>query len=227
MPDRYNETEADSAALYLFFQRISAKVDTLINTISSLHGLPASLQTATSEALVGVCELRGKLRHFSSLNKRFGGIMCRSSPEEWIAFGKTLVEVGGVENKVDSWVNGVREDRFTEGDCARELSSLIAQFDHLASTIFRRPDLDIGEQQLALAYGFDYDLDNFAAAVGFARQAIIGLTKDDGGFFRACSRKELNEDIEIDVGESSLEEGVFEPVQRILDLVRTVKAPAG
>lgn len=29
------------------------------------------------------------------------------------------------------------------------------------------------------------------------------------------------------MGESSLEEGVYEPVQRILDLVRTVKVPAG
>lgn len=34
-------------------------------------------------------------------------------------------------------------------------------------------------------------------------------------------------DIEIDVGQSSLEEGVYEPVQHILDLVRTVKVPAG
>jgi dynactin 1 len=35
------------------------------------------------------------------------------------------------------------------------------------------------------------------------------------------------EDIEVDVGESSLEEGVYEPVQRILDLVRSVKVPSG
>ena len=123
------------------------------------------------------------------------------------------MEVAGVENKVDSWINGMRNEDFNEGECARELSSLIAQFDHLSATVFHRPELEIGEMQLGLAHGFDYDLDNFAAAVGFARQAIIGLAKD--------------EDIAVEVGDSSLEEGIYEPVQRILDLVRAVKVPAG
>jgi dynactin 1 len=57
---------------------------------------------------------------------------------------------------------------------------LIAQFEHLASTSFHRPDLDIVEQQLGYAYNLECDLDNFAAAVGFARQAIISLTRDEG-----------------------------------------------
>lgn len=35
-----------------------------------------------------------------------------------------------------------------------------------------------------------------------------------------------NKDIEVEVGGSSLEEGVYEPVQRILDLVRSVKIPS-
>jgi len=33
-------------------------------------------------------------------------------------------------------------------------------------------------------------------------------------------------DVEIDEGDSSLEEAVYETVQRILDLVRTVKVPS-
>jgi dynactin 1 len=180
LPDKYHETEADPTTLFLFFKRISSKVDTLINTVSSLHGLPSSLQSASAEPLVGICELRGKLRHFSTLNKRFGGIMSRCSPDDWVSYGKTLVEVGGVENKVDGWINGIRNEAFNEGDCVRELGSLIAQFDHLCATVFDRPELDVGEQQLGFAYAFEYDLDNFAAAVGYARQAIVGLIKDDG-----------------------------------------------
>ena len=59
--------------------------------------------------------------------------------------------------------------------------SLINQFNHLASTAFNRPDgLDMPEQQLGHAYNVDADLDNFAAAVGFARQAVLGLAADDG-----------------------------------------------
>jgi dynactin 1 len=36
------------------------------------------------------------------------------------------------------------------------------------------------EQQLGHAYNVDCDLDNFAAAVGFARQAVLGLAGDEG-----------------------------------------------
>lgn len=35
-----------------------------------------------------------------------------------------------------------------------------------------------------------------------------------------------NKDIEVEVGGSSLEGGVYEPIQRILDLVRNVKNPS-
>ncbi|WWC88610.1 uncharacterized protein L201_003523 [Kwoniella dendrophila CBS 6074] len=212
LPDAYTETELDSTTIYLFFNRISSKVDMLISVIGQIHGLPTSLHSASSEALVGVCELKGKLRHFSELNKKFYGIIKRCSPEDWLNYGKLLSEVVGVESRVDGWLNNVKNDEFNEGDCARELSSLIAQFDHLSETSFNRPQLDIGEQQSSLSWNFDSDLDNFAAAVGFARQAIEGLTKED--------------DIEIDVEDSSLEEGVYEPVQRILDLVRGVKVPS-
>ncbi|WVQ65710.1 uncharacterized protein L199_003888 [Kwoniella botswanensis] len=213
LPDAYNDTEIDSTTIYLFFNRISSKVDMLISIIAQIHGLPNSLHNATSETLVGLCELKGKLRHFSGLNKRFYGIIKRCSPEDWLVFGKLLNELGGVESRVDGWLNNVKNDEFNESDCARELSSLIAQFDHLSETSFNKSQLSVGETQLALTWNFDSDLDNFAAAVGFARQAILGLTKEDH--------------IEIDEGESSLEEGVYEPVQRILDLVRSVKVPSG
>ncbi len=59
--------------------------------------------------------------------------------------------------------------------------SLINHFNHLAATIFARPELDMAERQLGHAYNVDCDLDNFAAAVGFARQAITALEGDEGG----------------------------------------------
>lgn len=61
--------------------------------------------------------------------------------------------------------------------------SLIAQFNHFAETSFNHPVLDAGEQQLGLAHLFDCDLDNFAAAVGFARQAIAGLASEEGSSY--------------------------------------------
>ncbi|ORX40158.1 dynein associated protein-domain-containing protein [Kockovaella imperatae] len=213
LPEPYTQTEADSTHLYLFFLRMTSKTEMIISTISAIHGLPSSLHSASSETLVGVCELRGKLRHFGNLNRRFSAVMLRSPSDAWTGYGKLLTEVAGVEAKVDTWISMIRHDAFSEGDCARDLGSLIAQFDHLADTAFNRPELDVPEQQLGLAFSFDYDLDNFAAAVGFARQAIVGLTKE--------------EDNVIDEGVSSLATAVYEPVQQILDLVRSVKVPSG
>ena len=229
LPDPYYETEADPAKVLLFFKRIAVKTDMLIGIISQIHNLPTALNTAASEILVGVCELRGHLRHFSTLNNRFSAVISRSSAEDWLGYGKVLAEVVGVETKVDGWIALVKADEFNEGDCARDLTSLIAQFDHLAEATFSRSELDIAEQQLGLAYSFDYDLDNFAAAVGFARQAVMGLASEEGmRNLEFCSiALKLLLDVEIDVGESSLEEGVYAPVQRILDLVRGVKMSSG
>ncbi|OXG26855.1 dynactin 1 [Cryptococcus neoformans] len=212
LPEAYHKTEEDSTTMFLFFSRVAAKVDLLINVVSQIHGLPASLHSASSEALVGICELIGKLYHFSTLNRRFAAIMRRGTTEEWMGYGKFIGEVGGIESRIDIWLNGLKGNEFNEGDCARDLGSLIAQFDHFAETSFNHPVLDAGEQQLGLAHLFDCDLDNFAAAVGFARQAIAGLASE--------------EDIEVEVGGSSLEGGVYEPIQRILDLVRNVKIPS-
>ena len=89
-------------------------------------------------------------------------------------------EITGVEQRVDGWIALVKTDKFSEGDCARGLGSLIAQYDHLIDTTFRRQELDLPERQLGLAHSFDYDLDNFAAAVGFARQAVKGMAGEDG-----------------------------------------------
>lgn len=213
LPDPYLETEADSTTALLFFYRVASKVDMLINVISHLHGLPAALHSVQSEALVGVCELRGKLHHFATLNRRFAAVMRRASPDDWVSLGRVVGELTGVETRVDGWVGLAKADTFNEGDCARELVALIAQFNHLAEVMFNHPGLDAAEQQLDLAYNFDDDLDNFAAAVGFVRQAVVTLINDG--------------DIDVEVGESTLEEAVYEPVQRILNQVRAVKAPAG
>jgi dynactin 1 len=57
--------------------------------------------------------------------------------------------------------------------------------------VFNREDLDAGERQLGFALAFDYDLDNFAAAIGFARQTIENYLVEPGKLLRAesgCTR---------------------------------------
>jgi dynactin 1 len=212
LPEAYLETEADSVSALLFFLRVGEKVNMLTNVISNLHGLPGALHTVSSEALVGVCELRGKLRTFATLNRRFAAVMRRTQPDDYVALGRVVGELAGVESRVDGWIASVKTDEFNDGECARELDALLAQFNHLAEVMFNHP-LDAGEQQVAAAYTLEDDLDNFAAAVGFVRTEIMALVKDG--------------DVDVELGEYTLDEAVYDPVQRVLNQVRAVKAPAG
>ncbi|KAL1412932.1 hypothetical protein Q8F55_000681 [Vanrija albida] len=213
LPEPYLESEVDSTTALLFFNRVASKIDMLVNAVSQMHGLPAALQNVGSERLVGVCELRGKLRQFATLNRRFAAVMRRTDSEDYISFGRVVPEVAGVETKVDAWIQLVKSEEFSEGDCARELDSLLSQFNHLAEVVFQRPGLDACEHQLSLAYTFEDDLDNFAAAVGYVRHAIRSFISE--------------EDVEVDLGDSTLEEAVYQPVQNVLDQVRSVKVSAG
>jgi dynactin 1 len=124
------ETEADSTSLYLTFLRLSSKADIITSTISQIHQIPTSLHAdnPASNPLVGICELRGKLRDFSNLNKRFAAILTRCQAEEWTTYGKVLGELSGVETRVDGWITSIRSDEFNEKECARELARLVASF---------------------------------------------------------------------------------------------------
>lgn len=96
--------------------------------------------------------------------------------------------------------------------------------------MFSRDDLDLGERQLGFALAFDCDLDNFAAAIGFSKAITMALASEDGMLtFGFSTDRKLAEDITfldlvIEYGTSSLEEAVYDPVQRILNQVRMVKA---
>ncbi|WOO77325.1 Dynactin, isoform [Vanrija pseudolonga] len=226
LPDPYLESEVDSTTALLFFNRVAAKIDMLANAVSQMHGLPAALQDVHSERLVGVCELRGKLRQFATLNRRFAAVMRRTDPEDYVSFGRVVPEVAGVEGKVDAWIGLVKSEEFNEGDCVRELDSLLSQFNHLAEVVFQRPGLDACEHQLSLAYTFEDDLDNFAAAVGYVRHAIQSFISEDGKMEFVARNADVS-DVEVDLGDSTLEEAVYQPVQDVLDQVRSVKVSAG
>lgn len=121
------EFEADSTSLYLTFLRLHAKVDILASTVAQTHGLPSALHADApgSQPLVGACELRGKLRDFSIFCQRFAAIMTRCQADDWVAYGKVLGELGGVESRVDGWLSAIKLDEFNEKDCARELGRCV------------------------------------------------------------------------------------------------------
>lgn len=50
------------------------------------------------------------------------------------------------------------------------------------SEVVNGNELDLPEKQLGFAVAFDYELDNFAASVGFARQAVLDMVANPGKF---------------------------------------------
>lgn len=128
LPEAYVESEADPTALYLTLLRLNAKVDLLSATVSQMYGLPSALHADNpgSQPLVGACELKGRLRDFSDLSKRFSSIMTRCQADEWVAYGKVLAELGGVESRVDGWITSIKSDDFNEKECARELAKCVS-----------------------------------------------------------------------------------------------------
>lgn len=87
--------------------------------------------------------------------------------------------------------------------------SYVTEIETALGSITSGVDLDIAERQLGLVLSFDYELDNFAASVGLARQGIVDLMRDQ-------------DDSVVDSTEA-LTTAMFDPVQRILNQVRTVK----
>ncbi|KAJ9104313.1 hypothetical protein QFC19_003953 [Naganishia cerealis] len=209
LPETYFERDAAATEALLFLQRLADKARLLINTFCLKHNLPDALQHVKDDRLVGICELRGSLSEFMNLTRRFAGIMRRSTPEEYLNLAPVRFDLSAVERKVDLWIDQLRTNDFVERDCMVELRNFLTQLNHLAETVFIRKELELGERQLGLAAAFDYELDNFAAAVGFTRHIIQSHIDDHDSVIAGSN--------------STFEEGVYKPVQRILDQVHQVK----
>ncbi len=120
LPSAYFEVDHHATAHLLFWHRLTAKTELLVNTISQVHNLPDALQEARSEKLIGVCELLGLLRRFATITKQFSGIIRRSSSEDYMALSKTLPDVLSLEKPFDTWIELMKRDEFQEQDCALE-----------------------------------------------------------------------------------------------------------
>lgn len=208
LPATYTDVDAKSVEVYLALKRVTAKTELLDRMICDKHNLPRSLVEAQDEALVGVCELRGHLGQFANVTRQLAAIASRLPPAGFLQLARFLADVTPLESKVDAWVQRTTRDELLERDLAIDLQQCIAAVEHLQVTAFHHDNtLDEAERQLAMAHTFDYDLDNFAAAVGFARQAV----------------RLVVDELEIEAGERSLDEAVYDPAQRILQQVQGVK----
>lgn len=65
--------------------------------------------------------MRGKLSHFSLLNRRFAAFLKRCSVEAYLKTGGVYHELAGVEKRIDGYIELLRNDEFKESDCYEDL----------------------------------------------------------------------------------------------------------
>ncbi|KAJ6541721.1 dynein associated protein-domain-containing protein [Mycena capillaripes] len=210
LPQIYVETDSDATSCYLFFQRLAYKADLITTIVSQNNGLPDSLSGSVSDALVGVCDMRGRISALSTLCKRFAAVMRRCDVESFLNIGRLYQEIAPMEKRLDMHVDLLRRDEFREMECVSDVVKITAQFDHLAETYFSGYDYDLGERELGYLTSFDLDLDIFAASIGMTKTSIRTLVQDD--------------ETVLDLGGYDIDTELFEPLQRLLDQYKGAKA---
>ncbi|KAJ6508957.1 dynactin [Mycena sanguinolenta] len=210
LPQIYVETDSDATSCYLFFQRLAYKADLITTVVSQNNGLPDSLNGSVSSALVGVCDMRGRISALSTLCKRFATIMRRCDVESFLNIGRLYQEIAPMEKRLDMHVDLLRRDEFRDEECVNDINKIMLTFDHLAETYFNGFDYDLGERELGYLTSFDLDLDIFAASIGMTKTSITTLVQD-------------NETV-LELGGYNIDAELFEPLQRLLDQYKGAKA---
>ncbi|GAA5851867.1 hypothetical protein JCM8547_000082 [Rhodosporidiobolus lusitaniae] len=209
------DSDSDAVDALLFFDRLAYKVDVVHSFVEQKHSVSEALDGKVPEELVGICETRAKLASLSSLSSRFSAHLKRCPPDVFLKMGKVYREVVGVEKRVDAVLEGLRREEFREGEVGREVEGFIAQLAHLAETHLSTlsPALDLFEREHGSITSLDLDFDTIAAAAGFTKQLVASVV----------TAKEGEREIEVEVGDGSLEEGVFKPLQSLVNAARNAK----
>ncbi|KAH8922303.1 hypothetical protein BT69DRAFT_1282355 [Atractiella rhizophila] len=196
------ENDSESVDSLLFFERLVYKAELISSMIESNHNVTDNLVTVPEE-LIAICDTRTKLAKFAALSKRFVAHFKNCGPEQFLRMGRT-------HHELDGFIDALKKEELKETECAKEVDGFIAQALHLSEVhLSSHQELALGERELAQVTIFDLDLDTIASAVGFTKQTLALITKST--------------DVELDIGESNLDEVLFNPLQFIFNLARSSK----
>ncbi|ORY88624.1 dynein associated protein-domain-containing protein [Leucosporidium creatinivorum] len=203
------EQDSDAVDSLLFFQRLAYKTDLIAMIIEQRHNVTDSLNSVVPEGLVGVCETRATLSHFSSLNKRFAAQLKRCPPDVFLKMGRIYHEVLPVERRMDAFVEALRKEELREVECGREVEGFIAQSEHLAEVHLQGSVLDLAEREQGYVASVDLDFDTIAAAAGWTKQALATMSRDP--------------DVEREDGDANIDDSLFKPLQNLVNQARNAK----
>jgi dynactin 1 len=164
--------------------------------------------------------MRNNLNTLSTLCKRFGSTIRYCDADSFLSLARLTPDLLPLEKRLDMHIDLLRRDMFNERECAEDVLKIQAQLDHVEESFFNLSGFeaygwDLGEREMGWCVGFELDLDMFAAAVGFVRGSLKGLVGDAGNG--------EEEGVEDDMGGGDIEEELFRPLGKLLELSRSAR----
>lgn len=216
LPGAYSEAgDADAVDALLFFRRMAHKADLLKAVVEGHHDLAGALSLAGKipENLIEICRMRRSLAHFAAVSRQIAAVLQLAPVEVFLRGGRMYRELAGVEKRIDSFIEALRKEELREVECGKEFHRFANQFEEFSYALgVEDGDADLAAKEVGAAMLIDHDLDTLVAALGFSKQSIATLWEDP--------------EVEWDQNGGSIEEDIFEPLQKLVDQVRGTKVPA-
>jgi dynactin 1 len=109
----------------MFFQRLAFKADLINTVVAQNRSLPESLNGDIPDSLVGVCEMRGQISHFSSLCKRFVAVLRRCDVGSFLNTGKIFLDIAPLEKRIDMHIDLLRREEFRDLECVSDITKFV------------------------------------------------------------------------------------------------------
>lgn len=139
LPESY-QTDRDSVLALLRFKRLAFKANLLNGFIKErVNGQP---HPGHEDDIFDGCDAIDKLTWVSAMCDRFVNAISHCSLEQFAKFEGALYELKPVEQALDRWIDGLRNDQLKEKQCASELQRTISLMSHLGEVHIAPNDLE-------------------------------------------------------------------------------------
>ncbi len=213
LPSIFFQDDADAVQALLFFQRIGHKTEIIKSSVETGHDIQNKLATAPTEALIAICQMRHSLAHFSALSRQIAAVLSRGTPEGFLKAGRMYKELTSLEKRVDMYLDALRKEELKESECASDFQRFIKQLEEFSFALGEDGgDADLAAKEVGSATLFEHDLDTLYAALGFTKQTLAALHVDAS--------------VEWELAGGTVDAAIFDPLQRLLDSIKSAKLPA-
>ena len=210
LPSAYFEADADAVNCLLFFRRMAVKSDLIKSIVETNHDIQESLSGVVPENMVGICQMRHSIAHFSALSRQIAAVLRLAPTEVFLRGGRMYRENMAIERKVDSFIAALRREELKEAECGLEFGRFVKQFEDFSMALGgEENDSDLAAKEVGSANLIDHDLDTLIAALGYAKQQLAQLYADD--------------DVEWELGGKDMEVDLFDPLQELINRIRSTK----